>query len=135
MLDTAYDAGLSGPGQLHDLFVTHESLTPDEWKSKVPVKTSFMDGIRGPLASLIVASEQGVCGLAFELEDGRDATIDNLFRSLGEARRLQDDAATKRFADRAFDGGELNVVLRGTRFPAESLGRPVADTLRRSYQL
>ncbi len=28
VLDAAFDAGLSGPGRLHDLFVTHEGLTP-----------------------------------------------------------------------------------------------------------
>ncbi|MED6309956.1 MAG: helix-turn-helix domain-containing protein, partial [Pseudomonadota bacterium] len=120
VLDAAYGAGLSGPGRLHDLFVTHESLTPGEWKSKGAGKDIVYGWHPSPFGDcLIVASERGVCGLAFELEDGRDATIDNLFRSLGEARRLQDDAATKRFADRAFDGGELNVVLRGTPFQLE----------------
>ncbi|MEK9662864.1 MAG: AraC family transcriptional regulator, partial [Alphaproteobacteria bacterium] len=32
VLDAAFDAGMSGPGRLHDLFVTHEGLTPGEWK-------------------------------------------------------------------------------------------------------
>src|SRR5665213_505691 len=27
LLDTAYELGLSGPGRLHDLFVTHEAMT------------------------------------------------------------------------------------------------------------
>jgi len=33
VLDASYEVGLSGPGRLHDLFVTHESMSPDEWKS------------------------------------------------------------------------------------------------------
>src|SRR4026209_1717725 len=33
VLDTAYEVGLSGPGRLHDLFVTHEAMSPGEWKS------------------------------------------------------------------------------------------------------
>ena len=33
MLDTAYEVGLSGPGRLHDLFVTHEAMSPGEWKA------------------------------------------------------------------------------------------------------
>ncbi len=33
VLDTAYEVGLSGPGRLHDLFVTHESMSPGEWKA------------------------------------------------------------------------------------------------------
>ena len=31
-LATALDAGLSGPGRLHDLFVTWEAMTPGEFK-------------------------------------------------------------------------------------------------------
>ena len=33
VLDASYELGLSGPGRLHDLFVTHESMSPGEWKS------------------------------------------------------------------------------------------------------
>jgi AraC family transcriptional regulator of adaptative response/methylated-DNA-[protein]-cysteine methyltransferase len=32
-LDAAYEVGLSGPGRLHDLFVTHEAMSPGEWKT------------------------------------------------------------------------------------------------------
>ena len=34
LLDAAYEVGLSGPGRLHDLFVTHEAMSPGEWKAK-----------------------------------------------------------------------------------------------------
>jgi AraC family transcriptional regulator of adaptative response/methylated-DNA-[protein]-cysteine methyltransferase len=34
VLETAYDAGLSGPGRLHDLFVTFDAVTPGEYKGK-----------------------------------------------------------------------------------------------------
>jgi len=34
LLDTAWDAGLSGPGRLHDLFVTFEAVTPGEFKKQ-----------------------------------------------------------------------------------------------------
>ncbi|MDU1667296.1 MAG: AraC family transcriptional regulator, partial [Bradyrhizobium sp.] len=33
VLDAALDSGLSGPGRLHDLFVTHEAMSPGEWKT------------------------------------------------------------------------------------------------------
>src|SRR5579862_1197326 len=32
ILDAAYDSGLSGPGRLHDLFVSVEAVTPGEFK-------------------------------------------------------------------------------------------------------
>ena len=34
VLDAAFDAGLSGPGRLHDLFVSAEAVTPGEFKSR-----------------------------------------------------------------------------------------------------
>src|ERR1044072_2578447 len=34
VLDATYAVGLSGPGRLHDLFVTHEAMSPGEWKSR-----------------------------------------------------------------------------------------------------
>ena len=33
VLDASYEVGLSGPGRLHDLFVTHEAMSPGEWKT------------------------------------------------------------------------------------------------------
>ena len=117
VLDAAYSIGQPGPDRLDGLLVTHESMTPSEWKSKGASKDVVFGWHASPFGScLIVASEQGVCGLAFELDAGREATIENLFGSLGEMQRLQDNAATKKFADRAFDGGQLNVVLRGSPF-------------------
>ena len=117
VLDAAYDVGLSGSGRLHDLFVVHESLTPGEWKARGAGKNLVYGWHPSPFGEcLIVASECGVCGLAFELEEGRDATVKNLFTSLGDARRKEASSLTKRFADLAFDGGELKVLLRGTPF-------------------
>jgi AraC family transcriptional regulator of adaptative response/methylated-DNA-[protein]-cysteine methyltransferase len=34
VLDTALDVGLSGPGRLHDLFVSVEAMTPGEFKAQ-----------------------------------------------------------------------------------------------------
>mgnify|MGYP001194643812 CR=1 FL=1 len=117
VLDAAHSIGRSGPGRHHEFLVTHEHMTPSEWKTKGAGKEVVYGWHLSPFGDcLIVASERGVCGLAFELKAGREATIENLFGSLGEVRRLQDDAATKGIADRAFDGGQLNLVLRGSPF-------------------
>ena len=34
ILETSYAVGMSGPGRLHDLFVTHEGMSPGAYKSK-----------------------------------------------------------------------------------------------------
>ena len=36
VLDAAYEVGLSGPGRLHDLFVTHEAMTPGDYSAGRP---------------------------------------------------------------------------------------------------
>ena len=33
VLDASHELGLSGPGRLHDLFVTHEAMTPGAWQT------------------------------------------------------------------------------------------------------
>ena len=33
LLDAAFEVGLSGPSRLHDLFVTHEAISPGEYKT------------------------------------------------------------------------------------------------------
>ena len=33
LLETAYEVGMSGPGRLHDLFVTHEAMSPGDYKT------------------------------------------------------------------------------------------------------
>src|SRR5689334_24068390 len=34
VLDTAYEVGLSGGSRLHDLFVSHEAMTPGDYKRR-----------------------------------------------------------------------------------------------------
>ena len=117
VLDAAYDAGLSGPSRLHDLFVAHEAMTPGEWKARGAGLDLAYGWHPSPFGDcLIVATPRGVCGLAFALDEGREATVADLFGSLGAARRHEDPAATRDYAERAFAGGEVPVVLRGTPF-------------------
>jgi AraC family transcriptional regulator of adaptative response/methylated-DNA-[protein]-cysteine methyltransferase len=44
VLDATYEVGLSGPGRLHDLFVTHEAMSPGEWKTGGEGLTVFYQG-------------------------------------------------------------------------------------------
>jgi len=118
VLDTAFAAGLSGPGRLHDLFVTHEALTPGEWKAQaagLDLRYGWHDSPFGDC--LIVASERGVCGLAFGTRQDRVRAFENLARSFGGARLTWDTPATARYAERAFAGeGDIHLLLRATPF-------------------
>lgn len=118
VLDAAFDAGLSGPGRLHDLFVSHEALTPGEWKTQaagLDLRYGWHDSPFGDC--LIVASGRGVCGLAFGAWQERDQAFENLARSFGGARLTDDRSATAEYAERAFGGqGSIHLLLRGTPF-------------------
>ena len=54
VLDATYEVGLSGPGRLHDLFVTHEAMSPGEWKSGGEGLTIFFGFHPSPFGSALV---------------------------------------------------------------------------------
>ena len=66
MLDAALDSGLSGPGRLHDLFVTHEAMSPGEWKNGSTGMIMRFGFHPSPFGTAIVmAIGRGLAGLAF----------------------------------------------------------------------
>ncbi len=66
VLDAALDSGLSGPGRLHDLFVTHEAMSPGEWKNGGAGMTLSYGFHPSPFGTaIVIASGRGLAGLAF----------------------------------------------------------------------
>src|ERR1700721_2888631 len=66
VLDAAYEVGLSGPGRLHDLFVTHEAMSPGQWKARGEGLTLAYGFHPSPFGTaLVIATERGLAGLAF----------------------------------------------------------------------
>ena len=66
VLDAALDSGLSGPGRLHDLFVTHEAMSPGEWKNGGAGMTLRYGFHPSPFGTaIVIASGRGLAGLAF----------------------------------------------------------------------
>ena len=117
VLDTAFETGLSGPGRLHDLFVTHEALSPGEWRRRVEgldVHYGWHDSPFGEC--LIAATSRGVCGLAFNGIGDRGATLAELATSFGDAHLIEDSTVTATHAETAFGKGDVHLVLRGTPF-------------------
>jgi AraC family transcriptional regulator of adaptative response/methylated-DNA-[protein]-cysteine methyltransferase len=126
VLDAAYDAGLSGPGRLHDLFVTFEAMTPGEYKARgagLTIRCGYHDTPFGEC--LLMATERGICGLGFVAVETRDAVYAKLSRGWERASFLRDDAATADFVPRIFadpaqfppgDVPPIRLLLRGSRF-------------------
>lgn len=126
LLDTAYEVGLSGPSRLHDLFVTHESMSPGEIKAGGAGLTIHYGFHASPFGlALIMTTSRGLSGLAFcDIGDER-ATFDDMAQRWPFARFEEDLEATKPYAQRIFDPSRwqdnqpLRVVLIGTDFQVD----------------
>ncbi|NQU62421.1 MAG: methylated-DNA--[protein]-cysteine S-methyltransferase [Rhodospirillales bacterium] len=67
VLDAALEAGTSGPGRLHDLFVAYEAMTPGQAKRRgdgLTIRHGLHDGPFGRFH--ILMTERGICGLTFD---------------------------------------------------------------------
>ena len=121
VLDAAYEVGLSGPGRLHDLFVTHERLTPGDYRRDDLVLTyGFHDSPFGE--AIVVAAERGLVGLGFVDDGDRAGALADMQRRWPRAHLARGDAATAPLARRAFDAEQwrpdqpLRVVMIGGDF-------------------
>src|SRR5579871_226166 len=81
VLDAALDAGLSGPGRLHDLFVTHEAMSPGEWKNGgtgLTLRYGFHPSPFG--TALLMATTRGLAGVAFADPGEEQAALSDIDR-------------------------------------------------------
>ena len=121
VLDASYEVGLSGPGRLHDLFVTHEAMSPGEWKSGGDGLTMHFSFHPSPFGqALVMATDRGLAGLAFADPGKERATLAEMKRRWPRANYVEDAAHTAPIAQRVFDSKQwrsqqpLRVVLIGT---------------------
>jgi len=123
VLDTAYEVGLSSPGRLHDLFVTHEAMSPGDWKAGGYGLTLRYGYHPSPFGEAIaVATDRGLSGLGFVDGGDRAAALADMVRRWPKAAFVQDQELTAPLAARAFDPSlwkpetPLRVVFIGTDF-------------------
>ena len=123
MLEAAYATGLSGPGRLHDLFISAEAVTPGEYRSHgegLEIAYGFHPTPFGEC--LLAATPRGVCDLIFVEDEERRAALDALRRRWGQANLVQKQAQTASLVEQIFKplaGGEpgaLALHLKGTNF-------------------
>lgn len=122
LLDAAYAAGLSGPGRLHDLFVTYEAVTPGEYKQRGAGLTIAYGFHPSPFGEcLLAATPRGICSLAFVAE-GQRAAREALQDRWPRASLVEDPAGTLPLVDGIFQrldrrpAGDLHLFLSGTQF-------------------
>jgi AraC family transcriptional regulator of adaptative response/methylated-DNA-[protein]-cysteine methyltransferase len=118
VLAASVEAGLSGPGRLHDLMVTVEGMTPGELKSGGAGLTISHGVAQTPFGPALVAvTPRGVCHFEFLASRAAAGAVAALRRRFPKARLSGDRKAAQAVADKAFKkGGALPVLLAGTAF-------------------
>ncbi len=126
VLEAAHEVGLSGGGRLHDLFVTHEAMTPGDFKRRgegLEIAYGFHWTPFGE--TLVLATPRGLAGLAFVNEDKgetRAEALADMTRRWPRANFVERPEATAAYAAQVFEPAAwsreqpVRLVLIGTDF-------------------
>lgn len=122
VLETALQAGLSGPGRLHDLLVTLEAASPGEWKSGgqgITIEWGWADSPFGGCS--LGWNVRGICHLAFHDSTGGPAAPAELREHWPNAGLRQSDRQARALAKTIFhrkasSGTPLQAFVRATPF-------------------
>lgn len=123
VLDAAYESGLSGPGRLHDLFVSVESMTPGEYKA-LGKGLRIEYGVQAtPFGDALAATTaRGLCGFWFLGQGGEKAALAYLKENWPQADFIRRPSAVagvvQRFFKKTTSGKreEIKILLKGTPF-------------------
>jgi len=119
VLSAAYEAGLSGPGRLHDLLVQCEAVTPGEYRMKgagVDIAYGFYPTPFGEC--LLALTGRGICFLAF-VDGERQVALEQLRFDWANANLREDPSRTRLVVGQIFaprPGTSIALHLRGTNF-------------------
>ena len=126
ILDASLDLGLSGPGRLHDQFVTVEAVTPGQYK-RLGSGLQICYGIHpSPVGMMLLAlTDKGICELAFGSMEVLDREVKDMERRWPAAQVSLAPQRTAPTADRLFSstnreqaGHEagFKLFVKGTNF-------------------
>lgn len=123
VLAAAYGSGLSGPGRLHDHFVTVEAVTPGEYRSGGAGLTIRYGTGESPFGPVFLAwTDRGLCRLGFASRQQAEAERETLRRTWRNASLKSDEPRADSLAQTIFESpfdprtGPLSVHVRGTNF-------------------
>jgi AraC family transcriptional regulator of adaptative response/methylated-DNA-[protein]-cysteine methyltransferase len=137
VLDASFEAGLSGPGRLHDLFVHVEAMTPGEYKNLGQGLSIRYGTVDSPFGECLIAeTDRGICALEF-LDRGmkgpgaegvwtREDALASLRDHWSGAVFVEEGAAIARTGRLVFDravkpdvDGGIRLHIKGTNFQVQ----------------
>lgn len=121
LLELSLDAGLSGPGRLHDLFVNMEAMSPGEFRrAAAGIEIRYGIGVTPFGNALIAHTRRGVCHLSFVEPGDEDDAIAALRDCWPAAQLVRDARGSEDLLAQIFAsgnaGGGLSVWVSGTNF-------------------
>ena len=122
LLGLALEAGLSGPGRLHDLFVSMEAMSPGEFRQAAAgLDIRYGSGETPFGCALIASTPRGICHLSFVEPGQREQAAAALLQSWPQARWELDQQGSTELLARIFsyrqdrDAG-LSLWVSGSNF-------------------
>jgi AraC family transcriptional regulator, regulatory protein of adaptative response / methylated-DNA-[protein]-cysteine methyltransferase len=121
VLAASFDAGLSGPGRLHDLLVACDGVTPGEVRSLgASLEIRYGAAATRFGEALIGVTSRGVCRWRFLDGGGIEAAEAELRGEWPRAARVRDDGAARQVAESVLSGEvrrrPLHLLVQGTNF-------------------
>jgi len=123
LLEASHELGLSGPSRLHDLFVSHEAMSPGVYKSGGEGLEIFYGYHPSPFGiALVMVTDRGMAGLSFCDPGGEASAFADMSGRLPRAAYVKSQEKTAPYAARSFDPDRwqkdqpLRIVMIGTDF-------------------
>lgn len=116
-LETADTVGLSGSGRLHDLFLRWEAMAPGDYArggDGLTISYATLETPFGP--ALAMATDRGICGLAFTADCGPEQGFADLQSRWPRATYAEDPGRVRPLTDAAFSGDGATLHLIGAPF-------------------
>ena len=118
-MDAAYQAGLSGSGRSHELFINTEAITPAQYKKLGKDLTIYYGFHLSPFGEYLLAiTDRGICHISFV--EFSKADTEFAFKQewlLANLQRSQDRTiSTHRQIFSADSAQKVKLLLRGTTF-------------------
>ncbi|WP_420430247.1 methylated-DNA--[protein]-cysteine S-methyltransferase [Hyphobacterium sp.] len=111
VLDASFEAGLSGPGRLHDLFIAHEQVTPGQARNRGAGLAFRWGAAPTPFGTgVFLVAPRGLSALAFAELDIETAFSD-LQSRYPAARFERDDKLANHWSLRIFRGDDQPIPL------------------------
>ncbi|PHR61213.1 MAG: 6-O-methylguanine DNA methyltransferase [Robiginitomaculum sp.] len=115
--DATYEAGLSSPSRLHDLFIKHQALSPGEAKSKAQGVDMVWGVAQSPFGTVVaLISPRGLCAYGFCDFGDELATFNDFVARYPKANYTRNDTQIMDITQCIFGGGIVPIALYGTEF-------------------